>query len=198
MTTQPIEPKKCLRCMGLGTEWVGNGRGGAMEKRAYPNCHGTGVESQDTDTDEKPERWRGTWNGVEATVEIDWEKRSYQTYIGDVPPQDIDDSEKPCPECGSRAVHACSGLRPSGFDPAEGELEAQITKAVKKYLDAGGEQNYFIVSAGWYDREVSRQIEAARVDPFGFVEPCEPECSPERHAYHQGQWDMAVRMGGQR
>lgn len=30
--------------------------------------------------------------------------------------------------------------------------------------------------------------------PFHYVEPCEPDCSPERHAYHQGQWDMAVRM----
>ncbi len=32
------------------------------------------------------------------------------------------------------------------------------------------------------------------VDPFDFVEPCEPDCSPERHAYHRGQWDMAARM----
>lgn len=31
-------------------------------------------------------------------------------------------------------------------------------------------------------------------DPFDFVEPCEPECTPERHAYHQGQWDMAGRI----
>lgn len=29
-------------------------------------------------------------------------------------------------------------------------------------------------------------------NPFDFVESCEPDCSPERHAYHQGQWDMAV------
>jgi len=31
-------------------------------------------------------------------------------------------------------------------------------------------------------------------NPFDFVEPCEPDCSPERHAYHQGQWDMATRI----
>ena len=31
-------------------------------------------------------------------------------------------------------------------------------------------------------------------DPFDFVEPCEPDCSAERHAYHQGQWDMAIRI----
>lgn len=32
------------------------------------------------------------------------------------------------------------------------------------------------------------------IDPFDFVEPCEPECTSVRHAYHQGQWDMAVRI----
>lgn len=32
------------------------------------------------------------------------------------------------------------------------------------------------------------------LDIFQFVEPCEPDCSPERHAYHKGQWDLAVRM----
>lgn len=32
------------------------------------------------------------------------------------------------------------------------------------------------------------------VDYFDFVEPCEPDCTKERHAYHQGQWDMAGRM----
>lgn len=32
------------------------------------------------------------------------------------------------------------------------------------------------------------------IDPFDFVEPCEPDCSPQRHAYHQGQWDMAARI----
>lgn len=31
-------------------------------------------------------------------------------------------------------------------------------------------------------------------DPFDFVESCEPDCTPERHAYHQGQWDMAKRI----
>ncbi len=31
-------------------------------------------------------------------------------------------------------------------------------------------------------------------DPFDFVEPCEPDCTPERHSYHQGQWDMAIRI----
>lgn len=41
------------------------------------------------------------------------------------------------------------------------------------------------------DSEISR-----RQDPFDYVEPCEPECTKERHAYHQGQWDMAVRMKG--
>lgn len=31
-------------------------------------------------------------------------------------------------------------------------------------------------------------------DPFDYVEPCEPDCSKERHAYHQGQWDLATRL----
>lgn len=30
--------------------------------------------------------------------------------------------------------------------------------------------------------------------PFDFVEPCEPDCTPEQHAYHRGQWDMAGRI----
>lgn len=33
-----------------------------------------------------------------------------------------------------------------------------------------------------------------RIDPFDFVQPCEPDCSKERHAYHRGQWDMATRI----
>jgi hypothetical protein len=35
---------------------------------------------------------------------------------------------------------------------------------------------------------------AERQNPWDFVQPCEPECTPERHAYHQGQWEMAQRM----
>lgn len=31
-------------------------------------------------------------------------------------------------------------------------------------------------------------------DPFDYVEPCESDCTPERHAYHKGQWDMAARI----
>lgn len=31
-------------------------------------------------------------------------------------------------------------------------------------------------------------------NPFNYVEPCEPDCTPERHAYHQGQWEMAQRI----
>ena len=37
----------------------------------------------------------------------------------------------------------------------------------------------------------------ARIDPFEFVEPCEPDCDDVRHAYHQGQWDMATRIEAQ-
>lgn len=38
----------------------------------------------------------------------------------------------------------------------------------------------------WHNKQVK--------DPFDYIEPCEPDCSPERHAYHQAQWDMAHRM----
>ena len=37
----------------------------------------------------------------------------------------------------------------------------------------------------------------ARIDPFDFVESCEPDCDDVRHAYHQGQWDMATRIKAQ-
>ena len=37
----------------------------------------------------------------------------------------------------------------------------------------------------------------ARIDPFDFVESCEENCTEERHAYHQGQWDMATRIEAQ-
>lgn len=36
--------------------------------------------------------------------------------------------------------------------------------------------------------------QVAQLDPFDFVKPCEENCTKERHAYHQGQWDMAERM----
>lgn len=38
----------------------------------------------------------------------------------------------------------------------------------------------------WHNKQVK--------DPFDYIEPCEPDCSQERHAYHKGQWDMAHRM----
>lgn len=37
-------------------------------------------------------------------------------------------------------------------------------------------------------------IESTKFNPFDFVQPCEPECTTERHAYHEGQWDMALRI----
>lgn len=36
-------------------------------------------------------------------------------------------------------------------------------------------------------------MENKKADIFDFVEPCEPNCTKGRHAYHQGQWDMAKR-----
>lgn len=43
-------------------------------------------------------------------------------------------------------------------------------------------------------RQHEREVVEAIKDPFDYIEPCEPDCSAERHAYHQGQWDMAHRM----
>lgn len=39
-------------------------------------------------------------------------------------------------------------------------------------------------------------VNVLELDIFSFVEGCEPDCSKERHAYHQGQWDMALRIEG--
>lgn len=32
------------------------------------------------------------------------------------------------------------------------------------------------------------------LDPFDYVEPCQPNCTPEQHARHEGQWDMACKI----
>lgn len=37
-------------------------------------------------------------------------------------------------------------------------------------------------------------FDTQKLDPFDFVQACEENCSKERHAYHQGQWDMALRI----
>lgn len=41
---------------------------------------------------------------------------------------------------------------------------------------------------------LNEYISSAKLDPFDFVESCEPDCDDVRHAYHQGQWDMAKRI----
>ena len=51
-----------------------------------------------------------------------------------------------------------------------------------------------------YRKQADALVEAERAatyqNPWDFVQPCEPDCTPERHAYHQGQWNMAQRMSG--
>lgn len=44
---------------------------------------------------------------------------------------------------------------------------------------------------------IKEQVLEARIDPFEFVESCEPNCDDVRHAHHQGQWDMATRIKAQ-
>lgn len=52
----------------------------------------------------------------------------------------------------------------------------------------------FIEGGKFIQRQHERELVEAIKDPFDYIEPCEPDCSAERHAYHQGQWDMAHRM----
>lgn len=43
---------------------------------------------------------------------------------------------------------------------------------------------------------VDKEINSARIDELEWVDsqlvaiPCEEDCNPERHAHHQGSWDM--------
>lgn len=77
-----------------------------------------------------------------------------------------------CPACGWKSLFIGSGgyLTCGNLDCPTPTLDAAI-------------QTY-----------VQREVLKGRIDPFDFVQPCEPECTPERHQYHQGQWDMATRM----
>ncbi|MEK6878029.1 MAG: hypothetical protein AABY22_00395 [Nanoarchaeota archaeon] len=32
------------------------------------------------------------------------------------------------------------------------------------------------------------------IDPFDLVEDCNPDCTPEQHAYHKGTWDAHLKL----
>ena len=40
----------------------------------------------------------------------------------------------------------------------------------------------------------SREEILKQIDPFDLVEPCNPDCTPEEHAYHQGTWDSQLKL----
>ena len=69
-------------------------------------------------------------------------------------------------------------------------IERWIAGGYTEYSGDNGE-NWF-TKKQW--NHINQAMLQARIDPFNFVEPCEPDCSPERHAYHKGQWDMALRI----
>lgn len=70
-----------------------------------------------------------------------------------------------------------------------------------KASDFGGQrafiQKYEKKLADFITADRKRVALEARIDPFDFVESCEPDCDDVRHAYHQGQWDMATRIKAQ-
>lgn len=33
-----------------------------------------------------------------------------------------------------------------------------------------------------------------QIEPFSLVEDCNPDCTPEEHAYHQGTWDSYLKL----
>lgn len=78
-----------------------------------------------------------------------------------------------------------------------------LDEAIRRHDNTEGQQEFGWAGNTFYhhkdldkriDEYIERLLTVAKINPFDFVEPCEPECSPERHAYHEGQWDMALRI----
>lgn len=69
----------------------------------------------------------------------------------------------------------------------------EVGYLLQQYDEARGQKDIDQVVAQAVSTITQKLVEA-RIKPFDFVEPCEPKCTPERHAYHQGQWDMALRI----
>lgn len=73
-------------------------------------------------------------------------------------------------------------------------FECALKTKQLNYSDASIEaRNALLALISQHTNSVLQEV-LPLIDYFDFVEPCEPDCSPERHAYHQGQWDMAGRM----
>ena len=39
-----------------------------------------------------------------------------------------------------------------------------------------------------------KQLIFETIDPFDLVQSCNPDCTPEEHAYHQGTWDSFQKL----
>jgi hypothetical protein len=84
----------------------------------------------------------------------------------------------------------------------EGELELSIDSyfiGLDLWYRTNGKRGYPLEKAIEYAEaytksRVAKVIAEAELDPFDFVRPCVPDCSPDCHAQHKGQWDMAVRI----
>jgi hypothetical protein len=72
---------------------------------------------------------------------------------------------------------------------------ADASPSLKKILEPDSRKSLHVQKAkARLEALIASKVEEARIEPFDFVESCEPDCTPERHAYHQGQWEMAQRI----
>lgn len=75
--------------------------------------------------------------------------------------------------------------------PGAGSGDSNITST----LAAVSVANSLLVIAELMFRKEKRDTTSSRtIDPFDYVKPCEENCTPERHAIHEAQWDMATRI----
>ena len=42
--------------------------------------------------------------------------------------------------------------------------------------------------------DLKTAIKADILEIVGIAEPCEPDCTPERHAYHEGQYQTILKI----
>ena len=52
----------------------------------------------------------------------------------------------------------------------------------------------FLFSQIQHACEQTRKDILEKIDPFDLVEDCQPDCTPEQHAYHQGTWNAHLKL----
>lgn len=77
---------------------------------------------------------------------------------------------------------------------ADEELRKRIAALLTAFKQFHYSEAYFNKTLDGIEAAIISWADKRQLDPFNFVEPCEPECSEVRHARHAGQWEMAVRM----